>query len=271
VRKYVSILMVLGWVALFASCATTTHSWDSPSNSPGANESVLRFSNTIGMGRVSITINDQSRIINAGTSEIIVLPNGSYLIEARALDGNEFGLGRRNARLYINVNSEYILFQLTNPYRLGNLNFTIENRLSIENRRGFYIGTEIAGIENALNHAVGTLIDTMPQGGTIAILNMHSVDPSLAEFAMIELEYRLFRSQRFIIVDRHRLEQIRSEQHLHLSGEVDDASAVSIGHLLGASIVITGDVGSDVLGGRLAFRALDVRTAQLLTMALGRF
>jgi len=126
-------------------------------------------------------------------------------------------------------------------------------------------------IDFALNNAAGTLIDTIPQGSSIAILNVHSADPSAAEFIMVGVEYRLFGSRRFTIVDRIRLEQIRHEQQLHISGEVDDASAVSIGHILGASIVITGSVGSDAMGGWLVLRALDVRTGQVMTMAMQRF
>ena len=127
------------------------------------------------------------------------------------------------------------------------------------------------GPGEALSHVAGTLINTIPQDATIAILNLRSDDPDLSEFIMTELEYRLFRSRRFTIVDRLSLDHIREEQHLHISGEVDDSSAVSIGNLLGAGIVITGDIGTDLMGSRLLFRALDVRTGQVVAMALGRF
>ena len=68
-----------------------------------------------------------------------------------------------------------------------------------------------------------------------------------------------------------RLDQIRSEQNFQISGDVDDDSAISIGNMLGANIVITGDISS--VGGvnRLVLRALDVRTAQILTMAREQF
>jgi len=123
----------------------------------------------------------------------------------------------------------------------------------------------------AINTASETLINSIPQGATVAILNLHSQDPAVAGFVLDELEFRLVGSRRFSIVDRQRLEQIRREQDFHLSGEVSDASAVSIGGLLGASIVLTGDIGSDMMGGRLVLRALDVGTGQIVTMALERF
>ncbi|MCL2191279.1 MAG: CsgG/HfaB family protein [Treponema sp.] len=126
-------------------------------------------------------------------------------------------------------------------------------------------------VDVALNNAAGTLVNTISQGATVAILNVQSNDPSTAEFIMVGLEYRLFISRRFVIVDRARLDQIRHEQHLHISGEVDDASAVSIGQILGASIVITGSVGDDAMGGWLVLRALDVQTGQVMAMAMQRF
>ena len=77
-------------------------------------------------------------------------------------------------------------------------------------------------------------------------------------------------ARKFRIVDRRRLEQIRLEQNFQMSGEVDDTSAISIGNMLGANIVITGDVNTGAAG-RLVLRALDVKTAQIVTMARERF
>ena len=51
-----------------------------------------------------------------------------------------------------------------------------------------------------------------------------------------------------------------------LSGEVSNDSAASIGNMLGAGLVITGDIGADVLGNRLMLRVLNVSTAQIVDM-----
>ena len=56
-----------------------------------------------------------------------------------------------------------------------------------------------------------------------------------------------------------------------MSGEVDDASAVSIGNMLGATIVLTGDITTDAAGGLLVVRALDVQTGRIIMMARERF
>ena len=89
----------------------------------------------------------------------------------------------------------------------------------------------------------------------------------LSQFVLDGLEYRIVGSERFRLVDRRRLEQIRHERDFQMSGEVDDASAVSIGNMLGAGIVVTGDI----TGQRLVLRVLDVRTAQIISMVMENF
>ena len=126
-------------------------------------------------------------------------------------------------------------------------------------------------IEGALDNAAGTLVASIPQNSTVAILSVYSDNRETAEYVIDELEYKLVDSRKFQIVDRRRLEQIRREQNFQLSGDVDDSSAVSIGNMLGASIVITGDISGSGTARRLVLKALDVKTAQIVTMARERF
>jgi PBP1b-binding outer membrane lipoprotein LpoB len=125
--------------------------------------------------------------------------------------------------------------------------------------------------EGAMDKAAGTLVDSMPQDATVAILSVYSDNRETAEYVIDELEYKLVDSRKFQIVDRRRLEQIRREQNFQLSGAVDDNSAIAIGNMLGASIVITGDISGSGSSRRLVLKALDVRTARIITMARERF
>jgi hypothetical protein len=127
--------------------------------------------------------------------------------------------------------------------------------------------SNLTGIEGALNKAATTLINALPMGATIAILNVYSNDQEMAAYVIDELEFALVLARRFTIVDRRRLEQVRTEQNFQLSGDVSDDSAISIGNMLGATIVITGDISSIGTSQRLVLRALDVKTAQIITMA----
>jgi hypothetical protein len=51
-----------------------------------------------------------------------------------------------------------------------------------------------------------------------------------------------------------------------MSGDVSDESAVSIGHLLGAGIVITGNTSGSGTTQRLTLKALDTTTAKVVSM-----
>jgi hypothetical protein len=128
-----------------------------------------------------------------------------------------------------------------------------------------------ADIEEALSHAAKAIMEVIPDNSTVAVLSISSRERGMSEFLVEELTYILVDSGFFKVVDRKSLDAIRSEQNFQLSGDVDDNSAVDIGKMLGASVVITGSAsGTDSLR-RLRLKALDVKTAEILTMASERY
>jgi hypothetical protein len=127
------------------------------------------------------------------------------------------------------------------------------------------------GIEDALYRASNVLMEKLTFGTTIAIINVSSRDRDMAEFVIEELAYVFVDTGNYKVVDRKSLDAIRSEQNFQTSGEVDDDSAVSIGKLLGANVVITGSISGADSTRRLRLKALDVRTAEILAMASERF
>jgi TolB-like protein len=128
-----------------------------------------------------------------------------------------------------------------------------------------------SGIEGAINKATKDLINKLPARSKIAVLSVSSMDRESATFVMDELEFQLVDTGFFTVVDRKTLDQVRNEQNFQLSGDVDDNSAVSIGKLLGADIVVTGSISGIGSTQRLTLKALDVQTAQIVTMARERF
>jgi hypothetical protein len=111
------------------------------------------------------------------------------------------------------------------------------------------------------------LIERLPNNSTIAVLSISSQSRDTSEYIVDELEYHLVNSGKFAIVDRRRLDQIRNEQNFQTSGDVDDNSAVSIGNMLGASIVLTGSISDFGTTQTISVKALDVKTARIITMA----
>jgi curli biogenesis system outer membrane secretion channel CsgG len=99
-----------------------------------------------------------------------------------------------------------------------------------------------ASLREALSQACGELAAELPGPAAVAVISVGSGDPAEGEYAAEELILLLVTSKKYRIVDRRSLDIIRGEQNFQLSGEVDDDTAVSIGHLIGAEIVITGSI-----------------------------
>jgi len=127
------------------------------------------------------------------------------------------------------------------------------------------------GIEGAVGRAGGVLEQSLPGGATLAIISIASPDTDMAEFVIEELTYMMVSSRKFTVVDRKGLDAIMAERKFQYSGEVDDNSAVSIGKMLGASIVITGSISGSGSTRRLSAKALDVMTAKIEAMAREAF
>jgi hypothetical protein len=123
-----------------------------------------------------------------------------------------------------------------------------------------------SGAEGATNRACETLIYELPEKTIIAVLSISSRDREIAVFVMDEIEYQLVDSRKFEMVDRKMLDTIRNEQSFQASGEVSDDSAISIGNMLGANIVITGTITGTEDTRRLTLKALDVKTAKIVVM-----
>jgi len=127
------------------------------------------------------------------------------------------------------------------------------------------------GIEKAIYTVSDDLINDLPDNSKIAVINISSNNRDTSALVVDELEFHLVSARKFTIVDRRTLDAIRVEQNFQMSGEVSDASAVSIGQLLGANIVITGSITGAGTNQRLSIRALDVNTAQIVTMVRETF
>ncbi|MFP3041172.1 penicillin-binding protein activator LpoB [Treponema primitia] len=127
------------------------------------------------------------------------------------------------------------------------------------------------GIEGAINRTSIRILNELPRNSIVGVLNISSNDTTNSEYVISELEYKLVESHKFRMVDRQTLDIIRSEQNFQMSGEVSDESAVSIGKMLGANIVITGSITGSGSAQRLTIKALDITTAEIITMTREQF
>jgi len=122
-------------------------------------------------------------------------------------------------------------------------------------------------VEIAIAKASKIFIEELPKNSVIAVINISSNNLSLSTFVIDRLEYQLVTAKRFKIVDRKTLDTIRAEKKFQLSEDVSDQSAVSIGNMLRANIVITGYITDVENTQRLTLKALNVKTAQVISIA----
>jgi TolB-like protein len=119
--------------------------------------------------------------------------------------------------------------------------------------------------EDAVSRISEKFIAALGEGSVLAVLNIAAEDKEAVDFITGELEHQLVESGKFKIVDRKSLDDVRSEQDFQLSGNVSDESAISIGNMLGANIVITGDISGAGTSRRLYVKALDVITGEIVS------
>jgi len=130
--------------------------------------------------------------------------------------------------------------------------------------------TVATGVEGALARAANQTLTNVPRRSRIAIVYITALDRSTTDYIAGELEY-IWVNGGYVITDRSQLDRLRQEQNFQLSGEIDDATAVSMGKFAGADIIVTGRVDGEGNLRRLRLRALDTQTAQVVGVASEQF
>ena len=99
-------------------------------------------------------------------------------------------------------------------------------------------------IDTAISNAAKDIAISVPNGSTIAVLNMSSEYINLSDYIINELIANLVNTRIFQVVPRSMVEfeAARQELSFQMSGDVSDDSQKSLGQFLGASTIITGTV-----------------------------
>lgn len=121
-------------------------------------------------------------------------------------------------------------------------------------------------LEAALRRSYDTLVETLPDTSSIALISIASDNLREGEFAVKELSLLLLGSRVFNLVERRNLDTVMRERRFQLTGEVDDTSALSIGYRTGAEIVMTGVISVHESEKYLRLRAIDVESKEILAL-----
>ncbi|MDR1625049.1 MAG: CsgG/HfaB family protein [Spirochaetia bacterium] len=194
-----------------------------------------------------------------GTEAKTIVPDGEHTISAKlsTLSSNEVRFTARSAS---------ITFTITPSAQ----QLLIKQSGGTSSNSSAAPANQNDGVEGSLDRAAGKIMEKIPEASRIAIMYVSASDPDVAEFIANELEFIMVENGQTLI-DRSQLDAIRKEQNFQLSGEVDDDSAVSIGKIAGASVIVTGAVTGSGNLRRLRLRALDTQSAQVLSAASERY
>lgn len=251
---------------------------------PSDGQSLYVFSVKMRSGRSVVLSIDEIRVAHLFDKESaeIAVPNGKHIVRAYQLKWDEKSKAWNDDgsdRLTDTLTDERFMVEISSgPDLSGGKKTKLFNVIASSNQTAAQPAGAITvrainskGIEGAVARASVLFIGELKKNSTIAVISINSKNVDLATFAIDELEYQLVTSRQFTMVDRKTLDTIRTEQQFQLSGEVTDQSAVSIGNLLGATIVITGSISGTDSTQRLTLKALDVKTAQIISMAREQF
>ena len=123
---------------------------------------------------------------------------------------------------------------------------------------------DVVPLDTALKEAAQYFYEIIPAGSVIAILDFEAEKEQEAAHVVDEFAGIIVNGRVLKLVDRGRLAQlIEREKNLHLTGRVDDAAQVRIGHELGAHSIITGTLASVDGGYRLRMQSIDVLSGQV--------
>jgi hypothetical protein len=205
---------------------------------------------------LQLNVNGENRgFIRQSETVLLKIPNGYHVINAinpyYPVENGSFAFNINNERIEISILSN----------NLQTSEFQIRNRVLLSRSQS------VGSLRNsAINASFNALSPYIPNGAKIAVL---SIAPASADTAFIQEELTLLfvNSQKYVVVDRQSLDAVRNEQRFQMSGEVSDETAVSIGHFLGADVVIVGSVSGNVPQRRLRLRAINIQTAQIIAMS----
>jgi tetratricopeptide (TPR) repeat protein len=126
--------------------------------------------------------------------------------------------------------------------------------------------SNLVSLDEALAGAAAD-IGAKVQGKTeITIAGLEAPLSEVSDFITDELSTHLVSSGLFTVLPRSSaLNVVNTEHEFQMSGLVSDASAVGIGHYLGAKVVVTGSLKRIAGFNQLRLRAIDVRTSALLS------
>lgn len=127
-----------------------------------------------------------------------------------------------------------------------------------------FVQAQSVALDGAIAASVGKVEAKLDSGTKIVVLSFKSPTTKMNDYVIEELVYRFVDSGKLAVIERENIHLLRDEMKFQLSGEVSDESAQSIGHFLGAQVVVTGSLDESY---RFRIKAINVESARLLAVS----
>jgi TolB-like protein len=116
-------------------------------------------------------------------------------------------------------------------------------------------------LKQAVQRAAEDIEVHLKSGTTVAVFSFASPTEAFSAYVLDELTTTLVNRNRLVVLERRNLDAARQEQGFGASGEVDDESAIRIGHFLGAQVVITGRLNRTGGAYRIVIQAVNAESS----------
>jgi len=117
--------------------------------------------------------------------------------------------------------------------------------------------------DRAVRNAVDTLYAKLPPEANIMIIKTISTERNLLDYVINQMTKTVVQEGRLRVIDRSNQALINAEQQYQLSGNVDDNSAVSIGHQLGVQYIVICWISGEKSLRRFNQKTLNVETGHI--------
>jgi hypothetical protein len=258
-RKALHIVSVLAIISvLLASCSS-----NNPSNSKKSTNSevIVRRVDSNNMVKLRVYIDGKSAgTLRIGDTARYKIKNGVHTIYATAFDYSS----RSTEVSQFTASSSRHVFSITD----SSIVFIGEESLT-----STFTGKlgETRTLDVSIKNSFDDIARPLKRRAKIAIINIASDNSAEGHYVIEELTAMSVHSpKKFVVMDRRKLEAIRIAKNFDRTSDMEDDFIVSIGHLLGAEVVVTGALNGRGDMRRLWVKALDVKTGVLLGMSSER-
>jgi TolB-like protein len=128
----------------------------------------------------------------------------------------------------------------------------------------FVYAQEAMVLDDAIMDSVIFFSSRLQSGSTIAVTNFEAETKELSDFIIQELLFAFANTGNMRVVERSRLEMLTSELNFSMTGAVSDETAQGIGRMIGAQILISGNISQFRDMYRIRIQAISVETAELI-------